>query len=185
MHDDYIKKILCARVYDLAVETPVSPAPKLSQRLNNLIHLKREDLQPVFSFKIRGAYNCMRQLTDDQKKAGVVAASAGNHAQGVALSASHLGIRSIIVMPTTTPEIKVDSVREKGGEVVLHGDTFDEACAHAFYLQEKEGMTFIHPYDNPEVIAGQGTVGVELMKQLKTAPDTVFIPVGGGGLAAG
>ena len=185
MQDDYIKKILCARVYDLAVETPVSEAPKLSRNIGNKISLKREDLQPVFSFKIRGAYNRMRQLTETQRKAGVVAASAGNHAQGVALSAQHLGIRAVIVMPLTTPDIKVDSVREKGGEVVLFGDTFDEACDHAYRIQQEKGMTFIHPYDDPEVIAGQGTVGVELMKQLRKVPDVVFIPVGGGGLAAG
>jgi len=185
MQDDYIKKILCARVYDLAVETPVSEAPKLSRHMGNKISLKREDLQPVFSFKIRGAYNCMRQLNQKQRDAGVVAASAGNHAQGVALSARHLGIRAVIVMPLTTPDIKVDSVREKGGEVVLFGDTFDEACSHAYHLQQEKSMTFIHPYDDPNVIAGQGTVGVELMKQLKEVPDVVFIPVGGGGLAAG
>ncbi|MCM8529803.1 MAG: threonine ammonia-lyase, biosynthetic [Lentisphaeraceae bacterium] len=181
----YIKKILNAKVYDLAVQTPLTRAAKLSARFEDEVYIKREDLQPVFSFKVRGAFNKMRQLRDEEKAKGVVCASAGNHAQGVALAANHLGIKATIVMPTTTPEIKVESVRSMGGNVVLHGDTFDLACAHAFELQKQEGMTFIHPYDDPEVIAGQGTVGVELMQQLSTLPDYVFVPVGGGGLAAG
>ncbi|MCM8537854.1 MAG: threonine ammonia-lyase, biosynthetic [Lentisphaeraceae bacterium] len=185
MQSTYIKKILTAKVYDLAVQTPLTEATKLSKKLANSVYVKREDLQPVFSFKVRGAYNKMRQLTDEEKSKGVVCASAGNHAQGVALSANHLGIKATIVMPTTTPEIKVESVRSMGGNVVLHGDTFDLACTHAYKLQKQKGMTFIHPYDDPEVIAGQGTVGVELMQQLSTLPDYVFVPVGGGGLAAG
>ena len=185
MQSEYVKRILKARVYDLAVETPLSPAVNLSERLENNILIKREDLQPVFSFKLRGAYNKMSQLSDKEKARGVVCASAGNHAQGVAMSASHLGIRAVIVMPTTTPEIKVSSVRSRGAEVVLEGDTFDQACKHAFKLREKEGMTFIHPYDDPDVIAGQGTVAMELMHQLKSNVDAIFVPVGGGGLIAG
>ena len=185
MQSEYVKKILRASVYDLAVETPVTPADILSKRLGNNILIKREDLQPVFSFKLRGAYNKMSQLTEKEKARGVVCASAGNHAQGVAMSAAHLGIRAVIVMPTTTPEIKVNSVRARGGEVVLEGDTFDQACKHAFKLQEKDGMTFIHPYDDPEVIAGQGTIAMELMHQVKTDIDAIFVPVGGGGLIAG
>lgn len=185
MQTEYIKKILNAKVYDLAVKTPLTDAVNLSKRLNNSILIKREDLQPVFSFKLRGAYNKMAQLSDDEKARGVVCASAGNHAQGVAMSANFLGIRATIVMPKTTPEIKVKSVRSRGGKVVLCGDAFDEACAHAYKLQSQEGMTFIHPYDDPDVIAGQGTVGMEIMHQLSGNLDAVFVPVGGGGLAAG
>ena len=185
MQSEYIKKILKANVYDLAVETPVTPAVNLSKRLGNNILIKREDLQPVFSFKLRGAYNKMSQLTAEEKKRGVVCASAGNHAQGVAMSAAHMNIKSVIVMPTTTPEIKVNSVRARGAEVVLHGDTFDEACRHAYELQEKKGMTFIHPYDDPEVIAGQGTIAMEIQHQVKEDIDAIFVPVGGGGLIAG
>ena len=185
MQSEYIKKILKANVYDLAVETPVTSAVNLSKRLVNNILIKREDLQPVFSFKLRGAYNKMSQLNEQEKERGVVCASAGNHAQGVAMSAAHLKIRAVIVMPTTTPEIKVHSVRSRGAEVVLHGDTFDEACKHAFELQKQEAMTFIHPYDDPDVIAGQGTVAMELMHQIKEDIDAIFVPVGGGGLIAG
>lgn len=185
MQSEYVKKILKARVYDLAVETPVTPAVNLSKRLENNILIKREDLQPVFSFKLRGAYNKMSQLSDEEKSHGVVCASAGNHAQGVAMSAAHLGIEAVIVMPTTTPEIKVNSVRSRGAKVVLEGDTFDQACKYAFTLKEKEGMTFIHPYDDPDVIAGQGTVAMELMHQVKSNIDAIFVPVGGGGLIAG
>ena len=185
MQAEYIKKILKARVYDLAVETPVNRAVNLSKRLENNILIKREDLQPVFSFKLRGAYNKISQLSKEEKAKGVVCASAGNHAQGVALSAQHMGLRAVIVMPTTTPDIKVKSVRARGGEVVLHGDTFDEACAHAYELQKRDGMTFIHPYDDPEVIAGQGTIGMEVMHQVREDIDAIFVPVGGGGLLAG
>lgn len=181
----YIEKILTARVYDVADETPLDHAPRLSSRLNNRILLKREDLQPIFSFKIRGAYNKIFQLTEEQKARGIIAASAGNHAQGVALAGSGLGIRSIIVMPKTTPDIKVDSVRRFGGEAILCGDSYDEAFAHATELVEKEGLTFIHPFDDPDVIAGQGTVAMELLRQHPDPIHAVFIPVGGGGLIAG
>lgn len=180
-----IKKILQARVYDIAVETPVDRARSLSRRLNNQVWLKREDLQPVFSFKIRGAYNKIVNLSDEEKKRGVICASAGNHAQGVALAATRLGIKSTIVMPQTTPEIKVKSVRNFGGKVVLHGDAFDQAAAHAMKLKDKHGFTFVHPYDDPDVIAGQGTVAMEILRQHTGELDAVFVPVGGGGLVAG
>lgn len=185
MQSEYVKKILKARVYDLAVETPITEAVNLSEKTGNNILIKREDLQPVFSFKVRGAYNKMSLLSAKEKKRGVVCASAGNHAQGVAMSAAHLGIRAVIVMPTITPEIKVNSVKSRGGEVVLHGDTFDEACKHAFKLRDKEGLTFIHPYDDEDVIAGQGTIAMEIMHQVKNEVDAIFVPVGGGGLIAG
>ncbi|MCG8315427.1 MAG: threonine ammonia-lyase, biosynthetic [Pseudomonadales bacterium] len=185
MTDAYIKRILQAQVYDVAQETPVEPASALSRRLNNQVLLKREDLQPVFSFKIRGAYNKIVNLTEQQKQQGVITASAGNHAQGVALAASGLGITAIIVMPKTTPEIKVASVRAFGGHVVLHGDQFDEAYEHARHLEGLKGYTFVHPYDDPDVIAGQGTIGMEIMRQLSGPLDSLFIPVGGGGLIAG
>lgn len=185
MPERTIKKILQARVYDVAVETPVDPARSLSRRLDNAVWLKREDLQPVFSFKIRGAYNKIVNLSDEEKARGVICASAGNHAQGVALSASRLGIKAVIVMPQTTPEIKVSAVRNLGGKVVLHGDAFDEAAVHARMLMEKHGYVFVHPYDDPDVIAGQGTVGMEILRQHTGPLHAVFIPVGGGGLAAG
>jgi len=181
----YIKKILDARVYDVAVETPLTEAHSLSKRFDNRIMLKREDLQPVFSFKIRGAYNRIVQLSEDQKARGVICASAGNHAQGVALAAKKLGIKAVIVMPQTTPEIKVRSVRDHGARVVLKGDAFDEAAAHAHELVEKHGYTYIPPYDDPDVIAGQGTMAMELMSQFSSPIHAVFIPVGGGGLIAG
>lgn len=180
-----IKKILQARVYDVAVETPVDRARSLSRRLNNNVLLKREDLQPVFSFKIRGAYNKIVNLTEAEKAKGVICASAGNHAQGVALASSRLGIKSVIVMPQTTPEIKVNSVRTLGGKVVLHGDAYDQAAAHAKMLMEKHGYTFVHPFDDPDVIAGQGTVGMEILRQHTGPLEAVFVPVGGGGLIAG
>ena len=185
MPHHYIRKILEARVYDVAVETPVDPAPFLSERLGNNILLKREDLQPVFSFKIRGAYNKIAQLNQEQKNCGVIAASAGNHAQGVALAAKKLGIEAIIVMPTTTPEIKVRSCKARDARVILHGDTFDQALKHALELVEQHGYTFIHPYDDPDTIAGQGTIGMEILRQHTGPLDAVFVPVGGGGLAAG
>ena len=181
----YLEKILTARVYDVARETPLDSMPILSQRLGSDVWLKREDLQPVFSFKLRGAYNKMVQLDPEQRARGVIAASAGNHAQGVALGATHLGIKAVIVMPVTTPMIKVDAVRRFGGKAVLHGDSFDEAAAHARSLQEKHGYTFIHPFDDPDVIAGQGTVAMELLRQHPQPLDAVFIGIGGGGLAAG
>ncbi|MDX1756855.1 MAG: threonine ammonia-lyase, biosynthetic [Marinobacter sp.] len=185
MPQRYIKKILDARVYDVANETPLTEARNLSRRFDNQIFLKREDLQPVFSFKIRGAYNRIAQLSDEQKAKGVICASAGNHAQGVALAAKKLGIKAIIVMPQTTPDIKVRSVRSHGAKVVLKGDAFDEAAAHAAELVEKQGLTYIPPYDDPDVIAGQGTVAMEMMWQFTHPLHAVFVPVGGGGLLAG
>lgn len=185
MPERTIKNILKARVYDVAIETPVDPAHFLSRRLDNTVWLKREDLQPVYSFKIRGAYNKIVNLADEEKARGVICASAGNHAQGVALSASRLGIKAVIVMPQTTPEIKVSAVRNLGGKVVLHGDAFDEAAVYARKLMEKHGYVFVHPYDDPDVIAGQGTVGMEILRQHTGPLHAVFVPVGGGGLAAG
>ncbi len=185
MLNAYIKRILQAQVYDVALETPVEPARSLSRRLDNQVLLKREDLQPVFSFKLRGAYNKIVNLSDEQKERGVITASAGNHAQGVALAASGLGINAVIVMPKTTPEIKVASVRAHGGNVVLHGDIFDEAYAHAKQLEDLKGYTFVHPYDDPDVIAGQGTIGMEILRQHTGPLEAIFIPVGGGGLIAG
>lgn len=181
----YIKKILDAKVYDLAVETPLDQARLLSHRLENRVLLKREDLQPIFSFKLRGAYNKIAQLSEEERARGIIAASAGNHAQGVALAAAKLGIPAIIVMPATTPEIKVNSVRARGAKVVLKGDAFDEASIHAQELVEKKGYTYIPPYDDEDVIAGQGTVAMELMWQHTSPIHAVFIPVGGGGLVAG
>lgn len=180
-----VKRILEARVYDVALETPVSEAPQLSERLGCRVLIKREDLQPVYSFKLRGAYNRMARLSGAERKRGVIAASAGNHAQGVALAAARLDIASTIVMPRTTPEIKVASVRAQGSRVVLHGDSFDEALAHALGEVSKRGMVFIHPYDDPDIIAGQGTIAMEILRQHSGPLDAVFIPVGGGGLIAG
>ncbi len=185
MTESMIKSILSANVYEAAIETPLQEARFLSKRLSNKILIKREDLQPVYSFKIRGAFNKMRQLTPDQLAQGVVAASAGNHAQGVAYSARQLGCKATIVMPETTPSTKVSGVRALGGKVVLHGDTFDEASQYAQKLIEEEGMIYIPPYDDHDVIAGQGTIGIEILKQYTDNIDIVFLPVGGGGLAAG
>ncbi|KZX56105.1 PLP-dependent threonine dehydratase [Halioglobus sp. HI00S01] len=185
MPQSYIKRILDARVYDVARETPVDQAPLLSRRTGNQVWLKREDLQPVFSFKLRGAYNKMQRLTDAQRAAGVVAASAGNHAQGLAMAAQKMGVKATIVMPRTTPQIKVDAVRGRGARVVLHGDSFDEAAAHAEHLVAEKGMTYVHPFDDPDVIAGQGTVGMEIVRQHQAPLDVLFVPVGGGGLLAG
>lgn len=185
MPDAYIKRILNARVYDVAKETPLTEAPLMSRSLGNRVFLKREDLQPVFSFKLRGAYNKMVNLDEAARARGVVAASAGNHAQGVALASQKLGVRAKIVMPVTTPAIKVDAVRNLGAKVVLHGDTYDAAAALANELVDAEGMTFLHPFDDPDVIAGQGTVGVELSRQAPSPLDYVFVCVGGGGLLAG
>jgi len=181
----YIERILRARVYDVAVETPLDFAPSLSKRLNNRVHIKREDLQPVFSFKLRGAYNKMASLNEAEKRNGVITASAGNHAQGVALAANKLGIRALIVMPVTTPAIKVNAVLNRGGEAVLHGDSYDEAYEHALGLASAQQLTFVHPYDDPEVIAGQGTIGMEILHQHREAINAIFVPVGGGGLIAG
>jgi len=185
MSEEYVKKILRANVYDVAIETPISTAPFLSKRLGNNILIKREDLQPVYSFKLRGAYNRMFQLSPDERSAGVVAASAGNHAQGVALAARKLNIDATIVMPETTPAIKVSSVKANGAKVILHGDNFNDALEYARKLEAEQGLFFIHPYDDPDVIAGQGTIGMEICRQYPGNIDAVFIPVGGGGLAAG
>ena len=185
MNDDYLTKIRNARVYDVAKETPLDEALRLSDRLNNRIFLKREDLQPVFSFKLRGAYNKMSQLDATAAKKGVIAASAGNHAQGVALAAQKLAINALIVMPKTTPDIKVASVKGYGAQICLHGNTYDEAYAHARKLADENGMTFVHPYDDELVIAGQGTIAQEIMRQHSGEPYAIFVPVGGGGLVAG
>lgn len=185
MPQDYLKRILDARIYDLAVETPLDAAPLISSRIGNTVLLKREDLQPVFSFKVRGAYNRLLHLNQEQKAAGVVAASAGNHAQGLALAAAHMGIKAVIVMPQTTPAIKVEAVRRRGAEVILAGDAYDEASAVAQKYVKENNMTYIPPFDDPDVIAGQGTVAMELLRQHPSHIDAVFIPVGGGGLCAG
>lgn len=182
---DYIKKILTARVYDVAIESPLETMPRLSRRLNNRVLLKREDLQPVFSFKLRGAYNKIASLPREALEKGIICASAGNHAQGVALSAQRLGAKAIIVMPRTTPAIKVQAVRDRGGKTVLFGDTYDEAYQHARQLEAEKGLTFIHPYDDPDVIAGQGTIGMEILRQHPDPIEAIFIAVGGGGLIAG
>jgi threonine dehydratase len=182
---DYLKKILTARVYDVAVETSLEIAQDLSARLNNTVLLKREDQQPVHSFKLRGAYNKMAHLSPAHLKKGVICASAGNHAQGVALSAQRLGCRAVIVMPTTTPQVKVDAVRGFGGEVVLFGDSYSDAHGHAVELEKMEGLTFVHPFDDPDVIAGQGTIAMELLRQHQGRLDAVFVAIGGGGLISG
>ncbi|MBK9950810.1 MAG: threonine ammonia-lyase, biosynthetic [Candidatus Competibacteraceae bacterium] len=184
MHD-YIKKILTARVYDVAIESPLETMSRLSRRLNNRVLLKREDLQPVFSFKLRGAYNKIAHLPREALEKGIICASAGNHAQGVALAAQRLGARATIVMPRTTPAIKIQAVRDRGGKIVLFGDTYDEAYQHARQLEADKGLTFIHPYDDPEVIAGQGTIGMEILRQHPDPIEAIFIAVGGGGLIAG
>lgn len=184
-HPDYLIKILQARVYDVAIESPLERASLLSQRSGQHLWLKREDLQPVFSFKLRGAYNKMAQLPADVLARGVVAASAGNHAQGVALAAQKLGCPATIVMPATTPQIKVQAVARRGAKVVLTGDSYDEAYHHAKHMVEHSGAAFIHPYDDPDVIAGQGTVGLEILRQHPGPIDAIFVPIGGGGLAAG
>lgn len=185
MLEYYIRKILNARVYDVAIETPLQQAHQLSQRLGNSVLLKREDLQPVFSFKIRGAYNKIAQLSEQERACGVVTASAGNHAQGVALAAKFLGIKATIVMPKTTPEIKVNAVRARGARVVLHGEAFPDALEYSLKLVEEKGLVYIHPYDDPDVIAGQGTVAMEILRQHQAPLNAVFVPCGGGGLLAG
>jgi threonine dehydratase len=181
----YLKRILTARVYDVAIESPLEAAPNISVRTGNTVLLKREDMQPVFSFKLRGAYNKMAQLTPAQLKRGVIAASAGNHAQGVALSAKKLGCKAIIVMPATTPQIKIDAVERRGGEVVLHGDSYSDAYQHALALEKKHKLTFVHPYDDPDVIAGQGTIGMEILRQHTQPIHAIFCAIGGGGLISG
>jgi threonine dehydratase len=182
---DYRKRIENSRVYEVAIESPLDLAANLSRRLKNRILMKREDLQPVFSFKLRGAYNKIAGLSDDAVAAGVICSSAGNHAQGVALAARRRGVRAVIVMPVTTPRIKVDAVRTLGGEVVLHGDAYDDAYTHARLLAERDSLVFIHPFDDPDVIAGQGTIGREIIAQSEEPIDMIFVPIGGGGLMAG
>jgi threonine dehydratase len=185
MPQDYLERILTARVYDVAHETPLEPAPRLCRRLENNLLLKREDMQSVFSFKLRGAYNKMAQLSPEVLALGVIAASAGNHAQGVALGAQRLGTTAIIVMPVTTPTMKVDAVAALGATVILQGDTYDDAYAHARELEAEKGLTFIHPFDDPDVIAGQGTIGMEILRQYQQPIHAVFVAIGGGGLISG
>jgi len=185
MQESYIERILKARVYDVAIESPLEPARRLSRRLGNTVLFKREDLQPVFSFKLRGAYNKIAALDEATAQKGVICASAGNHAQGVALAARRRGISAVIVMPQTTPHIKVQAVLDLGGEVVLEGDDFDHAFEHATAVARERGLTFIHPFDDPDVIAGQGTIGMEILRQCSSPPDAIFVPIGGGGLIAG
>jgi threonine dehydratase len=184
----YLKRILTARVYDVAIESPLEAAPNLSARSGNTILLKREDMQPVFSFKLRGAYNKMAHLSQEQLRRGVIAASAGNHAQGVALSASRLGCKATIVMPTTTPQLKIDAVKHFGQravEIVLQGDSYSDAYQHALVLEKKHGLTFVHPFDDPDVIAGQGTIAMEILRQHQAPIHAIFCAIGGGGLVAG
>ncbi len=182
---EYLQKILTARVYDVAIETPLEPARNLSRRVANHVFLKREDTQPVFSFKLRGAYNKMSGMSAAQLQRGVICASAGNHAQGVALSAKRLGCKAMIVMPVTTPKLKIDAVRALGGEVVLHGDGYSDAHVKALELEAAHGLTFVHPFDDPEVIAGQGTIAMEILRQHQGPIDAVFVAIGGGGLISG
>ncbi len=182
---DYLQKILTAKVYDVAVETPLEEAVTLSRRLGNRVLLKREDQQPVFSFKLRGAYNKMANLSPAERAKGVIAASAGNHAQGVALAAQRLGCRATIVMPVTTPHIKIAAVEARGASVVLHGDSYSDAYDESQRLQKKSGATFVHPYDDPDVIAGQGTIGMEILRQCQGPLDAIFVAIGGGGLISG
>ncbi|WP_456405438.1 threonine ammonia-lyase, biosynthetic [Thiolapillus sp.] len=185
MSRNYLERILRARVYDVARETPLDFMPRLSTRLDSRIWLKREDMQSVFSFKLRGAYNKIYNLSDKQKQQGVIAASAGNHAQGVALAGNRLGVPALIVMPTTTPPIKVQTVRNLGARIVLHGDSYDDAYAHARSLEKEKRLVFVHPFDDPDVIAGQGTVAMEVLRQHEDPVEAIFIPVGGGGLISG
>jgi len=182
---DYLRKILTARVYDVAVESALEPARALGARLGNTVLLKREDQQPVFSFKLRGAYNKMAQLSPEQLARGVICASAGNHAQGVALSARRLGTRAVVVMPLTTPQLKVDAVRALGGEVLLHGESYSDAYQYAMAQQREHALTFVHPFDDPDVIAGQGTIAMEILRQHQGRLDAVFVAIGGGGLISG
>ncbi len=182
---DYLELIRSAAVYDVASKTPLDLARNLSLRLGNRILLKREDLQSVFSFKLRGAYNKLTTLPREVLDAGIICSSAGNHAQGVALAAQRKGIRAVVVMPVTTPSIKVEAVKTLGGEIVMHGDTYDDAYAHARQLEKEQALTFIHPFDDPDVIAGQGTIGMEILDQTDEKISAVFVPIGGGGLISG
>ncbi|MEZ5235739.1 MAG: threonine ammonia-lyase, biosynthetic [Acidimicrobiales bacterium] len=183
--DEYLRRVLTSLVYDVVEETPLDDAPGLAQRCGGRVLLKREDLQPVFSFKVRGAYNKMARLAPDALERGVIASSAGNHAQGVALAAQRLGCRAVIVMPQTTPQVKVDAVIARGAEVVLHGESYSDAYTHAVALMEQHRLTFVHPFDDPDVIAGQGTIGMEILRQHPRPLHAVFCPIGGGGLIAG
>ncbi|MEK7834910.1 MAG: threonine ammonia-lyase, biosynthetic, partial [Pseudomonadota bacterium] len=185
MKIDYLERILTARVYDVAIETPLERAPNLSARLNNTLFLKREDMQSVFSFKLRGAYNKMAKLAPAALRRGVIAASAGNHAQGVALAARKLKCAATIVMPVTTPQIKIAAVAARGAKVILHGDSYDAAYAHSRKLARQRRLTFVHPYDDPDVIAGQGTIGMEILRQMQAPIDAIFVAIGGGGLISG
>lgn len=185
MRNDYLERILTARVYDVAVETPLEQAVNLSARIHNQVFLKREDMQRVFSFKLRGAYNKMVNLSPVMLKHGVIAASAGNHAQGVALAAQKLGCSATIVMPVTTPQIKINAVMALGATVLLHGDSYNDAYEHALELAQQEQATFVHPYDDPDVIAGQGTIGMEILRQQSGEIYAIFVPIGGGGLISG
>ncbi|MBI2734398.1 MAG: threonine ammonia-lyase, biosynthetic, partial [Aquabacterium sp.] len=184
----YLQKILTSKVYDVAIESPLDEARSLSRRLGHKVYLKREDQQPVFSFKLRGAYNKMAHLSRAHLAKGVICASAGNHAQGVAMGARRLGCQATIVMPTTTPQVKIDAVRYFGGDnvqIVLHGESYSDAALHAKELERKKGMTFVHPFDDPDVIAGQGTVAMEILRQHSGPIDAVFVAIGGGGLISG
>ena len=181
----YLELMRSANVYDVAIESPLEKATNLSTKLGNSVYLKREDLQPVFSFKLRGAYNKISHLSSEELKRGVICSSAGNHAQGVALAAKKRGVRAVIVMPVTTPTIKIDAVRKLGGEVLLHGDAYDDAYSHALVLAKDQLLTFVHPFDDPLVIAGQGTIGLEILQQADNNIDVIFVPIGGGGLIAG
>src|SRR5271168_2796363 len=184
--ENYVDRILKAKVYDVAIETALETAPRLSRRLKNRIWFKREDLQPVFSFKIRGAYNKIAQLSQISAQRGVICASAGNHAQGVALAARTRGIPAVVVMPLTTPDIKVQSVADLGGEIILHGDDYDHAYEYATEIARQRGLVFVHPFDDPDVIAGQGTIAMEILRQHHGDDiDAIFVPIGGGGLIAG
>jgi threonine dehydratase len=183
--NDYLFRVNKARVYDVADESPLEPAPRLSERLGLHVLFKREDSQPIFSFKLRGAYNKLAQMDDEERARGVVCASAGNHGQGVALAADKLGVDATVVMPVSTPRIKIDAVKALGGNVVLHGDTYDDAYAHAIELAEQNQLSFVHPFDDPDVIAGQGTIGMEIYRQSGGEVDAVFVPIGGGGLISG
>ncbi len=185
MPQDYLKRILTAKVYDVAQETPLEEAPRLSARLGNRLLLKREDMQSVFSFKLRGAYNKMAQLSPEVLAKGVIAASAGNHAQGVALGAKRLGTTAMIVMPVTTPQVKIEAVKALGATVILQGDTYDDACTYARQMEADKGLTFVHPFDDPDVIAGQGTIGMEILRQCQQPIHAIFVAIGGGGLISG
>src|SRR3989338_5653399 len=181
----FLKPTPTAASTTLPTKSPLKFAPNLSARIGNTVLLKREDMQPVFSFKLRGAYNKMAQLTPEQLKRGVIAASAGNHAQGVALSAQKLGCKAVIVMPTTTPHIKIDAVKSRGAKVVLHGDSYSDAYQHALELEQQDKLVFVHPYDDPDVIAGQGTIGMEILRQHPRPIHSIFVAIGGGGLISG